>query len=59
MQATVGQPHDVGQPTTAFVAPARAGSAPRGADFSRGVLVGAAVALAGVVIGGLLGRRAR
>jgi carbon monoxide dehydrogenase subunit G len=57
--ATAGQAPGAGQQATAFVAQARAGSAPRGADFGRGVLVGAAVALAGVLIGGLLGRRAR
>jgi uncharacterized protein len=47
------------QQQAAFLGPARGESAARGADFGRGVLVGAAVALAGVLIGGLLGRRAR
>ncbi len=56
---TAGQLANGGQPAPAFVAQARAGSASHGADFGRGVLVGAAVALAGVLIGGLLGRRAR
>ncbi len=38
--------------------PARPGAL-AGQGFLRGVLVGAAVALAGVAVGGLLGRRAR
>jgi hypothetical protein len=41
-----------------YVAPRRP-AAPAGSGFMRGVLVGAAVALAGVAVGGLLGRRAR
>ena len=44
----------------AYLAPARPpAAAPSGAGFARGVLVGAAVALAGVAVGGLIGRRAR
>ena len=44
----------------AYLAPARSPAAgPSGAGFARGVLVGAAVALAGVAVGGLIGRRAR
>ncbi len=39
-----------------FVAPARASSGP-GDDFLKGVLVGAGLVLAGVVVGGLFGRR--
>ena len=44
-----------------YVAPPRPGrpAALAGQGFLRGVLVGAAVALAGVALGGLLGRRAR
>jgi uncharacterized protein len=58
--ATAGQAAGIpGQQQAAFLARARGESAARGADFGRGVLVGAAVALAGVLIGGLLGRRAR
>jgi carbon monoxide dehydrogenase subunit G len=46
--------------TGAFVAPARPAMAgPGGQGFARGVLVGAAIALAGVAVGGLVGRRAR
>jgi len=41
-----------------YVAPRRP-AAPAGSGFLRGVLVGAAVALAGVAVGSLLGRRAR
>ena len=41
-----------------FVAPATPGRAV-GGDFVRGALVGAAIALAGVLVGGLLGRRSR
>jgi carbon monoxide dehydrogenase subunit G len=41
-----------------YVAPRRA-AAPAGSGFLRGVLVGAVVALAGVAVGSLLGRRAR
>ena len=41
-----------------YVAPRRADT-PAGSGFLRGVLVGAAVALAGVAVGSLLGRRAR
>ena len=41
----------------AYVAPVRAAAAGQG--FTRGVLVGAAVALAGVAVGALVGRRAR
>jgi len=45
---------------SAYLAPARPGAAARApAGFARGVLVGAAVALAGVAVGGLIGRRAR
>jgi uncharacterized protein len=58
--ATAGQAAAIpSQQQAAFLAPARGEPAARGADFGRGVLVGAAVALAGVLIGGLLGRRAR
>jgi hypothetical protein len=44
-----------------YVAPPRPArpAALAGQGFLRGVLVGAAVALAGVALGGLLGRRAR
>jgi len=42
----------------AYVAPHRP-AAPAGQGFLGGVLVGAAVALAGVAVGGILGRRAR
>jgi uncharacterized protein len=48
-----------GTAPAAFVAPARATSASRASDFGRGVLVGAAAALAGVLVGALLGRRSR
>jgi carbon monoxide dehydrogenase subunit G len=41
-----------------FVAPAAPGRAVSG-DFLRGALAGAAIALAGVLVGGLLGRRSR
>jgi uncharacterized protein len=41
-----------------YVAPA-APAAAVSADFLRGALVGAAIALAGVLVGGLLGRRSR
>jgi uncharacterized protein len=57
--ATAGQPGIPGHQQAAFLAPARGESVARGADFGRGVLIGAAVALAGVLIGGLIGRRAR
>ena len=58
---------DTGQPSggietpTVYTAPGAGGvSAPLGGDFVRGALFGAAVALAGVVVGGLLaGRRRR
>jgi uncharacterized protein len=43
----------------AYVAPVRPAAAVRDQGFSRGVLVGAAIALAGVAVGSLLGRRAR
>jgi uncharacterized protein len=42
-----------------FVAPATAGRSFGGDGFFRGALVGAAIALAGVVVGGLFGRRQR
>ncbi len=45
-------------PPGVYVAPRRP-AAPAGPGFLRGVLVGAAVALAGVAVGSLLGRRAR
>jgi uncharacterized protein len=59
--ATLGEPSQPGgttQPATqaAYVAPARP-TPPNGA-FVRGVLVGAGVALAGVAVGSLLGRKA-
>jgi carbon monoxide dehydrogenase subunit G len=41
-----------------FLAPAAPGRAVSG-DFLRGALAGAAIALAGVLVGGLLGRRSR
>lgn len=40
-----------------FLAPAAAAAPARPGEFVRGVLVGAAVALAGVLVGALLGRR--
>jgi carbon monoxide dehydrogenase subunit G len=44
----------------AYLGPARPAGLPAGTPgFARGVLVGAAIALAGVAVGGLLGRRAR
>ena len=52
-----GQPAAVPVPGV-YVAPRRP-AAPAGSGFLRGVLVGAAVALAGVAVGSLLGRRAR
>jgi hypothetical protein len=39
-----------------FVAPAKASTGP-GDDFLKGILVGAGLVLAGVVVGGLFGRR--
>jgi hypothetical protein len=44
-----------------YVAPGRGArrGGPGGRSFQRGVLVGAAIALAGVAVGSLLGRRAR
>jgi hypothetical protein len=42
-----------------FVAPAASGRAIGGEGFGRGAVVGAAIALAGVLVGGLLGRRRR
>jgi carbon monoxide dehydrogenase subunit G len=44
-----------------YVAPGRSGrrGGPGGRSFQRGVIVGAAIALAGVAVGSLLGRRAR
>lgn len=42
-----------------FVAPEKAGRGIGGDGFVRGALVGAAIALAGVLVGGLLGRRRR
>ncbi len=57
--ATTGPVPAAPQPV-AYLAPARPpAAAPSGAGFARGVLVGAAVALAGVAVGGLIGRRAR
>jgi uncharacterized protein len=66
LQAVVAGPGGVGQATGAaapgvYVAPGRGarGGGPGGRSFQRGVLVGAAIALAGVAVGSLLGRRAR
>jgi uncharacterized protein len=65
-QAAVAGPGGVGEAAGAavpgvYVAPGRGvrRSGPDGQSFLRGVLVGAAVALAGVAVGSLLGRRAR
>jgi hypothetical protein len=66
LQAAVAGPGGVGEAAGAaapgvYVAPGR-GARRGGLDgqaFLRGVLVGAAVALAGVAVGSLLGRRAR
>jgi hypothetical protein len=66
-QAAVGAPAPAGMGEAGqaavpapgvYVAPRRP-AAPAGSGFLRGVLVGAAVALAGVAVGSLLGRRAR
>lgn len=61
---TVGRPPADGvatpgpaSPAGVFVAPPRAAGGP--SEFVRGALVGAAIALAGVVVGGLLARRRR
>jgi uncharacterized protein len=43
----------------AYLAPARPAAPAAGQAFARAALVGAAIALAGVAVGGLLGRRAR
>ena len=51
-----GQPASAAQPTS-YMAPRPA--AADGQTFTRGVLVGAGVALAGVAVGALLGRRSR
>jgi uncharacterized protein len=61
-ESAAGGAELVGAPsaTGAFVAPARrAMPGAGGQGFARGVLVGAAIALAGVAVGGLIGRRAR
>jgi uncharacterized protein len=65
-QAVMAGPGGVGEAAGAaaagvYVAPGRGGrrGGPDGQAFLRGVLVGAAVALAGVAVGSLLGRRAR
>jgi uncharacterized protein len=64
--AAVAGPGGVGEAAAAaapgvYVAPGRGArrGGPDGQAFLRGVLVGAAVALAGVAVGSLLGRRAR
>jgi hypothetical protein len=50
-------PAEASQPGV-FVGPARAGGmAPGGQDFVKGAVFGAVVALAGVVVGALVGRR--
>ena len=56
----VGEAAGVGVPGV-YVAPGRGvpHGGPGGWSFQRGVLVGAAIALAGVAVGSLLGRRAR
>jgi carbon monoxide dehydrogenase subunit G len=66
LQAAVAGPGGVGEAAGAgapgvYVAPGRGArrGGPDGQAFLRGVLVGAAVALAGVAVGSLLGRRAR
>jgi carbon monoxide dehydrogenase subunit G len=53
--AAVGAPVET-QPGV-FVAPPRAAGGPSHDDFLRGVAVGAGLVLAGVVVGGLFGRR--
>jgi carbon monoxide dehydrogenase subunit G len=53
---SAGQPAVAGQPAS-YVAPRPA--AADGQSFTRGVVVGAAVALAGVAVGALVGRRTR
>jgi carbon monoxide dehydrogenase subunit G len=65
-QAAVAGPGAVGEAAGAaasgvYVAPGRGvrRGGPGGRSFQRGVLVGAAIALAGVAVGSLLGRRAR
>jgi carbon monoxide dehydrogenase subunit G len=65
-QVAEAGPGGVGQAAGAvapgvYVAPGRGGrrGGPGGRSFQRGVLVGAAIALAGVAVGRLLGRRAR
>jgi uncharacterized protein len=65
--AAVAGPGGVGEAGAAvpgvYVAPGRGvrrgAGGPGGRGFQRGVLVGAAIALAGVAVGSLLGRRAR
>ncbi|MGH1562095.1 SRPBCC family protein [Mumia sp. DW29H23] len=56
-ESTGGAPA-VGQRFTAPAAPARAAAGAH-EDFLRGVVVGGALVLAGVLVGGLLGRRSR
>ncbi len=46
-------------PPGGYLPPGRPAAAAAGPGFGRGVLVGAAIALAGVAVGSLLGRRAR
>ena len=65
-QVAEAGPGGVGQAAGAvapgvYVAPGRSGrrGGPGGRSFQRGVIVGAAIALAGVAVGSLLGRRAR
>jgi carbon monoxide dehydrogenase subunit G len=65
-QVAVAGPGGVGEAAGAvapgvYVAPGRGvrRGGPGGRSFQRGVLVGAAIALAGVAVGSLLGRRAR
>lgn len=65
LQAAVAGPGAVGEAAAAapgvYVAPGRGvrRAGPGGRSFQRGVIVGAAIALAGVAVGSLLGRRAR
>jgi len=56
-QASSGAGDSAPAPVGVFSAPVPAGTARPGGEFARGALFGGAVALLGVIVGGLLGRR--